>query len=813
MAISNRASSSSQPESRGKRQGTGSQGRPVGLHHIFMPSDSGSLGARGFQTAAASLDIQLDEDLRQHIEDAVRALRAPSNLEIPIHQVVPIRQDGSLRRWLISRSIPKASTASERGGHFLVESFLVHEDWLASSGWDLDAVILSLPWVGVQYRNHLQPDDSLPPLPLIPVTPQNLKRLNLLTRLPGSSRTALVEAVVGLRPSRSAAAFVAGHLGQAPLESEDLERLIRLLPLLLPPTCRWTLFNEPKGRPLSLRTLADPRREQGTVDLEGFWSPSPGSRNMPARRKGLGRTVDLEGPSPAAPSLPQELLAYAGWLDRCLEKQDWGSLAALYRQHSSTDLPSHHELQRHGWKRAPILHPSVSQAGGALVDTVSQRRLLWNFREQIETFMQDLEQRLQDEIDDLQKEFLEQVQNTLAHHQKQVATARQEQQQVLKQMETTHRQLLDEIENARGSAVLDLQEAHRKAVQELQTHKQNQAQHLEQVQATPDGHAPPPMRSQQRVVVTAQNSGAGSWLTDNLWRTVVIVAVVAIGGFFGWRALQGGFGGDTDTDPPSGSSTASETNQDSGPDIAALEAQLFAALAQPDAASEVLTQALGRPEIESQAMDALLLSRLALQPEGLPKIQTCGLLQQIVGATVDGDCGAGSLRQAKAWLLLQGDPAPTAADSLESLSPRVFELGLGVAEGCAEAQWPSLKVKATCQISSAKWIEHISALPADKPAVTPKLQELATKSVPVSLKASSSSPLPETVARQLLLLAHRAYDSEAAKTTDDYGTLGTKARGQRLQELSQALGLPPLTDSAGNEADGNGADSDGNGSN
>ena len=762
--------------------------RTEALRHVYTSATAGALGVTGFQTVAASREIWQRDEVRRRIEDAVSALRPSDDVDHPIHQVVsipwPAKEpvDGEERR-LVSRSIHAGPTANQRSGNFLVESFLVPQAWLERGADDLDAVVDGLPWSGPGVHREIQGDDLLPPVRLGEIPNPGLRRLEAVAVLPESGRRSVLEAVVGLAERRSALRLVSART----LSSRELETLIRRLPLLLPPACRWVFHpDSAEARPLSLRSLSSGDRAQYPVDLDA----APRSP-LATRPKHVGTMVDLDEPRRAAAPLADHLLAYVEWLGRRLEARDWKAIQQLYDTHRGPDIPIHHDLSRFDWRHAPVL-PVGLQVPQALQQAAADRHALWQLRERAEIIMQDLESQLSRELDALQQSFQAEVQRVTETHRRQLAEAKQEQKRFLGDLQARHKQQMDELRQTRDAAVKDLGDAQEKAVADLKRLQSQHDQRVDVLKSTGVDRGPHKIRTAGR---GSAASGPLDFLLDKPWIPAVLGLLLVAGLAAGWFFLRpqpeevpnGGLASASSTGADRGRDTSGDTVPDLPEDPALLRADLVERLSRPAAAAALLDDALADTKSRTVGLDLLLEARLNLRGEPLPKGITCALLQAAVGAGADGRCGPGTLAKARDWKPKTGSP-PAADASLSRIAPQVFEQELGLAPSCLENAWPRLEVPSGCAVRFDLWrtlADRFGPTVAEKSVLTALLADGS----PVNLNAADSrAGLGATLSEQLLKLAHGVYDGTAR--SQKLADLQGDELKTRLAELEQRIPKP-----------------------
>lgn len=288
----------------------------AGLRHLYTAADQKPGRAGGFQSLAYSAQL---EPLAAEIETLVEGYSAPEGAEPRCRQLLQVP---GAEAYALSTFTALGPTPDQRSGNYLADTVVVPETWLAAAGWDAAAAFAALPWMAPADLPDL--GATLRPVELPALAPGPLERLALLPRVvPDDLLAPLVLAIArqsfGLGPL---------HLLASPeSDPEDLEQLVLLLPLLVPPSLR-SYQVERERRCLTLRTHSPLRRMVPAADLTGH----PGAAAAGLEQEGA-EVIDLGGifeVAPAGNSKGRE--AYARWLIRVLREGRWSALRALYQE-------------------------------------------------------------------------------------------------------------------------------------------------------------------------------------------------------------------------------------------------------------------------------------------------------------------------------------------------------------------------------------------------------------------------------------------------------------------------------------------------
>ncbi len=281
----------------------------VALRHIFTSAPDGS----GFQTVTCAAELR---EFAREVQDLVETYPTREDDRPICRQLLPLPETKGA--YALTVFAPLEDTPDGRRGDFLAETLVVPGKWLAAGGWDAPAAFEALTWWGPRFRELPQ---NLEQEPLLPVRPTPLSRLSRFVELVTQDQLdilllALVQQSHGLSPLRILEAS-----GASP---GDLEEIVLLLPLVVPPACRIYRDGD-RRRCLSLRTRSPERGMSPFADVTGF--PASAADNL----KG-GVVVDLSGRLPP-PGLPGPFgRKYVQWLHGILQEGKWGELELLYQQ-------------------------------------------------------------------------------------------------------------------------------------------------------------------------------------------------------------------------------------------------------------------------------------------------------------------------------------------------------------------------------------------------------------------------------------------------------------------------------------------------
>jgi len=392
-----------------------------GYRHVFTWAQGGSLGKPGFQTIV--VDDELEErGLRPRVERVVAGFRAARFVEgTLVCQVVPL--EGVRNATLLTTFTALGAVGDHRQGNFLADSIMVHNGWLEEAGWDSYAAFQTLNWPGLRWlddpANTLRRVASLD-LPPLPLESLSLNRLASLQTIP---KATFIPLVAALAQGEQDWVFLREMAGSPP---ELLNRLVRLLPLCLPPRLRRRV-REGKTEIFSLRTRgglgAEPPVCLQGVPAEVATSPS------------VGTVFDLSGGYPRH-GASERALAYARWLWQRVTEEDWDLIRYHYEQTTAkpnqdpleelpaagparpadpSEAPSLQPLP--GLPQAPPVQPErasapAQQRAKATVGepvVLQRRRDVWQQRRILEyegwKVAQDLEQQMQTLIDTLRTQL------------------------------------------------------------------------------------------------------------------------------------------------------------------------------------------------------------------------------------------------------------------------------------------------------------------------------------------------------------------------------------------------------------------------
>ncbi len=295
---------------------TDSRPHEVALRHIFTSAPEEFSGESGFQTVACA-DVLRRPGLLPGIERQVECYSSAAAEEWSCRQLAPLPETRGA--YALTVFTPLADSPDGRAGNFWAETLVVPGRWLELGGWDAAAAFGSLAWWGPRALEDLP--RNLGPESLTTLQPGPLPRLARLVELVpreqlGTLLLALVQQSRGLLPLR-----VLETQGAFP---GDLEELVMLLPLVVPPACR-TYRDGEQRRCLSLRTRSPLRGMSPIADVTGY--PAAAAERLEA-----GLAVDLSGRLPA-PVLDDRFgRYYVQWLQGILQDGRWDELAAVYEK-------------------------------------------------------------------------------------------------------------------------------------------------------------------------------------------------------------------------------------------------------------------------------------------------------------------------------------------------------------------------------------------------------------------------------------------------------------------------------------------------
>ncbi|HUO87436.1 MAG TPA: hypothetical protein VM617_08580, partial [Thermoanaerobaculia bacterium] len=334
---------------------------PSGSHrahrHLLTSAAGGPLGGPGFQTIAAA--GTLGAELVEQLEGYVGFFALPAG-----DSGHPVLQ---LRRWddnfqLLTRYLATGDGGDGRTGNYLAESLLVPTAWLAESGWDVAAAFAAVDWWGAERSAELAGEErSLAEEELPALAAGDLARLTgLAERAPGELLAHLLLALVGWASRGERLVVVEAH----PERPADLEAVISLLPLALPPSCRFARRGG-RWRGIELRTRG-PARGMAEVDLAGV-----AAGDLDAAETEGGTVLDLGGRLPLDDRPDLEGYDYAQWAVSAIREGRWREIEEIYAR--AAEVPPDElfrrfaELRR-GWQdgggEGGATRPATAVAGG-----------------------------------------------------------------------------------------------------------------------------------------------------------------------------------------------------------------------------------------------------------------------------------------------------------------------------------------------------------------------------------------------------------------------------------------------------------------
>lgn len=728
--------------------------------HLYTWSSSGSLGAAGWQTVAASRGMT-DAD-RQALEALASRLRtvevarpdAPAERRRRFVTDHPSRVD----RTVLTRVEPLGSTGDGRPGNAWIESVVVPHNWLEAAGWDVAAAFEAVGFLGPERGDRRVgmdlDDEALPPL-----RARSTDRAGRLSELVPDLeiRRALLEALV--RQARlegetghSEPIHVVEAPGAAPGE---LEELIQLLPLVLPPEDRERGAGDHR-RGLRLGTYAPPG---DLPDLDLLGVPE---RYLEDARGGRGRLIDLGGAiSPPRSDDPADSRA-ADTIERSLaEPSDPLSppgAAMSDRPPSSTSVP-------------PLGDPAD------LTDPLAERGVRWQAREAAEgeagTLLHDFRQ----DLDELLAPVRQQVETIRkSADERSAGLARDFDQELEKERrlidqykDKALRELADEAEAVRGQIQRELsaarQEVERLRDDAVDAIREDGTRSQRNLKAAAAGEEIEefPARSKDRPKKAPAPGGRSRPSTWDRLReskpalgvAIGLLVVVLLGA--GWWLWKRGDDGGVAESPET--PTTMQPERPGQP-----LTRLTDRLADPAEAAQFLGEAARSEALRDRAAATYL--RIAQGPGRAFSAQvSCALLQTTLGVGVDGDCGGGT-QSALAARVVEG---PCAVNGWEAQGACVLDEAVSD-EGRTEPCDPSWPFERTCSwrpTEAQRLLDLVRKAAAAGPRSPVELDgfDLAENGL-LAGRLDEVESVPRDVAQDLAFLAYRAERLSVGRTAD-----------------------------------------------
>jgi hypothetical protein len=297
------------------------------LRHVLTWAPDGPLEGPGVQSVAWAAGLEKAQLLRtiEQLIESYQGERYQSDAknEPRCRQLLLVPGTDA---YALTVFTPLGEAPDGREGNVWAETLVVPGSWLAQGDWDAAAAFEALTWWGPEGRQGLRQD--LEPEPLPPLVAGPLDRLApLVDAVPQNHLWPLLLAIVqqskGLRPVR---------LLEADRDrAGELEEVVMLLPLAVPPSCR--LYKVAgQARCLSFRTRSPARGMTPPADITGF--PLDAADQLHPED---GVIVDLAGRM-----LPSEIhdtfgSAYAKSLQGLLYERAWDEIGRLYE--SARSMP------------------------------------------------------------------------------------------------------------------------------------------------------------------------------------------------------------------------------------------------------------------------------------------------------------------------------------------------------------------------------------------------------------------------------------------------------------------------------------------
>jgi hypothetical protein len=573
-----------------------------GFRHLYTvapaPSEDGG-GSPAFRTVALSAPL---EAVRAELEEIVGAYTSPADRRIS-RQAVRMYDENYAA---LTTTTPLDGGPDGRRGNYLAETFVVPSAWLREADDDLAAAFAALPWSDARAVDlHADGLRSLGAGQALPrLVPGPLSRLVLLReRVPETMLAPLLAAVARAALGHRPLAVAEGPAG-------GVDRLIPLLPLVLPSEAR---------RALQLRTWSPPG-ESPAVDLVGV----PADARSAAERTG-GDVIDLS--TAAAPETDDDPAGRFGrWAAEAVATGDWQALATAHERAGDGSLGAFLE----GFE-------ALRGAGrdiGSSASLLEARRADWLSREALDRLFVERSQALAAEHRESTRRLEQQVDSAFDDLQRQLDERIRARTEELRQMAAQRTSDLDNDAEAAREALRKAADTRRK---ELETAARDLGKNLESGRSTDRGAKIPWQTSGAQ----AGQRPTGGFPRPALYAVTGAVVVALALGLWWWLAR--------DTEVPGTSGTDTEAVP---ADDAVNLSPVLARLADGATAGRLLAAANAQ---DTQPATRDFASRLYLnlllgEVGGFSEPVRDALTQSIVGATVDGDPGAGTLRAVSTYL-------------------------------------------------------------------------------------------------------------------------------------------------------------------
>ncbi|MEM8930509.1 MAG: hypothetical protein AAGE94_05010 [Acidobacteriota bacterium] len=738
---------------------TGGIGRELGAgtvyRHLFTWARHGFLDHAGFQTVAMASEL---EPARAALESLVDGFRGDRR----VRQLVAL--PGDRRLCVLSELRPDGDCGDGRPGNFFAESLVVDRQWMIEAGWDLAAAFDALPWWGG--LRDADPAVPLRPAPTPPIAPGKLSRLRTFTdRVSTSALEMLIASVVTQRVTGEPLTLIGA--------ADDLDRLVPLLPLLLPPALRISdkrMTFEARNAPVGPSAPRVDVAGRDTLDgTEGRWRLRLDAPEM---------TTELQGK------------AYARWLRGVIEHQDWAGLIREWDRIDPTvslddgfrgegfaedgftgdgsTMDSATSLGRDGGLEVSAKKDRSESGSEAPLE---ERESFWRARDENEAEAWRLSVLVEQERVNLQAALDARVASAKTELEEaarkaggRLGTAVRKQKKVLEEAADRHRAALEDHARQQsdklGASTGEIERAIDRAFRKDVVKKDSPSTESRRSRSTTKKDTEstePASRARDAGAQAASTPSIAEQLRGFLRSPValgglgvLIVALVAVLAWWLWPASA-----------PPPDTTAVQAGADAKEQLIARRAAVVEALRDGGAAARVLAAGLERATLHADA--AALYLDLELRSTGIEEpLAACALLQAAVVAAgqeiaIDGQCGPGSLgalaevSQGGCCAELANTAPPEGA--MGSCFLRRHIAGDGSSVGC-DGTWPLV----ADQIWKAEEVLRIEELASTAVAslnnAPAALQALAAEPEVVRTRLTDTQLTTEQ-ATSIALLAHR----------------------------------------------------------
>ncbi len=581
--------------------------KPTGCpRHLFTAVAATGRGKGGFRTVAHSPELSGLVDAIEGLVDGYKAADAGTPA---CRQLLPVPgRRGQIYAFTVFT--PTGPTPDGRDGNYWAETLIVPADWLAAGGWDTATAFDSLEWWGPQDAAKVA--KGFPAVVLPTLEPGPLDRLERLVEVvPEDHLFPLLLAVIqqarGLRKIRL--------LEKSGADPKDLEDVVSLLPLIVPPALR--TYREDDGRRcLTWRTRSPRGAMAPATDLTGF----PAFAADDLEREGRGSAVIDLGGRVLPPSLRGRFgEGYARWLHRTLRQGNWSELEALYAEEISGSAPSWFaDFSREVDEEVPVF--AARQAAWKARDAAEGQAwaLLESHRRQLEESLAELRRELDQSAQAAAQKWrqaLDRQRQDLDARAAQYRAAAPRPEAASRGLDRRVKVLEDELRRLRK---------HSAGVEPVGERQESIA-----LQARPR-----PSQWQQRL----QERDAVA-LIPKIAAGLLLIAALSFGGWWGWQT----FGGRTATPEETTSDAVTQASE-------TLHEQRRESLLQKlqvrDTAVLLMRTAAADRAYEKRVNVMALALTLGKQ-NSLSDDAGKALLQQALGITVDGQWGPGSSKSLK----------------------------------------------------------------------------------------------------------------------------------------------------------------------